>query len=429
MPAPKTEKEIRGFLGRLQYISRFIARLTDICEPIFRLLRKNQPTIWNDDCQFAFEKIKEYLLSPPILVPPTPGRPLLLYLSVSDMALGCMLAQIDDLGKERAIYYLSKRMLEYEMKYVMIEHLCLALVWATRRLRHYMTEYSVHLISRLDPLRYLFDRPALTGRLMRWLVLLTEFDIQYVSQKSIKGSIVADHLASLPTSEDRPVDDDFPDEEFVAMTSLSGWCMYFDGAANQSGYGIGVLLVSPQGDHIPRQIQEDWKTRDVKLRPYHAYLELLVARFADLRYVHLPRAQNRFADALATLASSVDIPIDVVIRPLLIESRSGTYPEVATTKDRRALRHLATRFVICGDTLYRRSADDYFTKWVEAASYARLTSARVASFIRSHIICRYGVPHELISDRGVHFRAEVDTLLQELDYPDEQHFTHLEVYF
>ena len=49
---------------------------------------------------------------------------------------------------------------------------------------------------------------------------------------------------------------------------------------------------------------------------------------------------------------------------------------------------------------------------MEATSYARLTSARVASFIRSHIICRYGVPHELISDRGVHFRAEVDTLLQ-----------------
>ena len=167
MPAPKTKKEIRGFLGRLQYISRFIARLTDICELIFRFLRKNQPTVWNDDCQLAFEKIKGYLLSPPVLVPPTPGRPLLLYLSVSDMALGCMLAEIDDSRKERAIYYLSKRMLEYDVKYVMIERLCLALVWDTRRLRHYMIEYSVHLISRLDPLRYLFDRLALTGRLMR----------------------------------------------------------------------------------------------------------------------------------------------------------------------------------------------------------------------------------------------------------------------
>ena len=114
-------------------------------------------------------------------MPCIPGHPLLLYFSVSDMALGCMLAQLDDSGKERAIYYLSKRMLEYEYGYIMIEHLCLALVWAIRRLRHYVIEYSILLVSRLDPLRYLFDRPILTGRLMRWLVLLIEFDIQYVT--------------------------------------------------------------------------------------------------------------------------------------------------------------------------------------------------------------------------------------------------------
>ncbi|RVW64712.1 hypothetical protein CK203_058022 [Vitis vinifera] len=101
--APRTEREVIGFLGRLQYISRFIARLTDICEPIFRLLRKSQPTVWDDQCQRAFERIREYLLSPPVLAPPTPGRPLLLYLSVSDVALGCMLAQLDDSGKDRAI--------------------------------------------------------------------------------------------------------------------------------------------------------------------------------------------------------------------------------------------------------------------------------------------------------------------------------------
>ena len=54
---------------------------------------------------------------------------------------------------------------------------------------------------------------------------------------------------------------------------------------------------------------------------------------------------------------------------------------------------------------------DYFTKWVEATSYAGLTTARVVKFIRLHIIYRYGVPHELISDRGVHFRVEVDILV------------------
>ena len=158
-----------------------------------------------------------------------------------------MLAKLDDLGKERAIYYMSKRMLEYKCKYIMIEHLCLALVWATRRLRHYVTEYSILLVSQLDPLRYLFDIPVLTGRLMRWLVLLIEFDIQYVTQKSVKGSIVANHLASLPVSDDRPINDDFPNENFVSITSIIGWRLYFDGAANQSefGIGIGISLISP----------------------------------------------------------------------------------------------------------------------------------------------------------------------------------------
>ena len=67
MPVQKTEKDVRGFIGKLQYISRFIAKLTMICDPIFKLLRKNQLGEWNEECQKIFEKIKEYLTSPPML--------------------------------------------------------------------------------------------------------------------------------------------------------------------------------------------------------------------------------------------------------------------------------------------------------------------------------------------------------------------------
>ena len=83
--------------------------------------------------------LESIFFPPPVLVPPMPGRPLLLYLLVSDIALGCMLAQLDDSGRERAIYYPSKRMLEYETRYIMIECFFLALVWATWRFRHHMT--------------------------------------------------------------------------------------------------------------------------------------------------------------------------------------------------------------------------------------------------------------------------------------------------
>ncbi|RVW92945.1 hypothetical protein CK203_032766 [Vitis vinifera] len=149
---------------------------------------------------------------------------------------------------------------------------------------------------------------------MRWLVLLTEFDIHYVTQKSIRGSIVADHLASLPVSDARAIDDDFPDEDVAAVTSLS-----------ETALELGIRQMEVFGDSnlVLRQIQGEWKTRDVKLKPYHAYLELLVGRFDDLRYTHLPRAQNQFVDALATLASMIDIPVDATVRPLLIESRSA----------------------------------------------------------------------------------------------------------
>ena len=92
MKPPRTEKEIRGFLGRIQYISKFIAQLTLTCDPIFRLLKKEVPTIWNEQCQEAFKKIKSYLMKPPILVPSVPEKPFLLYLTTIDIAMGALLA-------------------------------------------------------------------------------------------------------------------------------------------------------------------------------------------------------------------------------------------------------------------------------------------------------------------------------------------------
>ncbi|RVW66312.1 hypothetical protein CK203_066367 [Vitis vinifera] len=159
--------------------------------PVSRL-RKRSGVFWASYSilVIAFEKIEEYLLFPPVLVPPMLGCPLLLYFSISDMALGCMLAQLDDFEKERDIYYLSKKMLEYEMRYVMIERFCLALVWATRRLRYYMTEYSVCLISRLDPLRGQDDLPWYH----EFISFLDLAHTQRLPQPRIKGHLR--HLAA-----------------------------------------------------------------------------------------------------------------------------------------------------------------------------------------------------------------------------------------
>jgi hypothetical protein len=124
MPAPKTKKEVRSFLGRLNYIARFISQLTVTCKPIFRLLRKKNPGVWDNDCLEAFDKIKRYLQNPPLLVSPTPGRPLILYLTVTETAMGCVLGQHDESGRtKQAIYYLSKKFNDCESRYTTIERL------------------------------------------------------------------------------------------------------------------------------------------------------------------------------------------------------------------------------------------------------------------------------------------------------------------
>ena len=111
--------------------------------------------MWNEQCQEAFEKIKSYLIKPPILVPPIPAKPLLLYLSTTNTAMGALLAQyLKETRKENAIYYINKKMLPYEEKYSPLEKTCIALVWATRKLKHYMLAYKVLLIARMDPLKY-----------------------------------------------------------------------------------------------------------------------------------------------------------------------------------------------------------------------------------------------------------------------------------
>lgn len=90
-----------------------MSHLTATCELIFKLLRKNQSIVWNDDCQVEFDKIKKYLQEPPILIPPVPGRPLTKYLTVLDESMGCVLGQHDDTSKkEHTIYYLGKKFLD-----------------------------------------------------------------------------------------------------------------------------------------------------------------------------------------------------------------------------------------------------------------------------------------------------------------------------
>ena len=90
------------------------------------------------------------------------------------------------------------------------------------------------IISRVNPLQYLMTRPTLSGRLARWSMILSQFDITFVPSKAIKGQALADFLAAHPLPADSPLNDDLPDEPVMSLegTTLRRWELYFDGASS-----------------------------------------------------------------------------------------------------------------------------------------------------------------------------------------------------
>jgi len=136
MPVLKTEKQVRSFFVRINYIARFIVQLTSTCNPLFKLLKKDMKIEWIDESQAAFDMFKRYLLNLPILVPLTPDHPLILYIAVQEAPMGYMLSQLNELDqKEKVIYYLSKKFTSCEINYITIEKTCCALAWALRKLQ------------------------------------------------------------------------------------------------------------------------------------------------------------------------------------------------------------------------------------------------------------------------------------------------------
>ncbi|XP_050916212.1 uncharacterized protein LOC127131333 [Lathyrus oleraceus] len=191
-----------------------------------------------------------------------------MYLTVLDESMGYVFGQHDDIGKkEHAIYYLNKKFTKCETQYSLLEKTCYALTWAARRLRQYMICHTTLLISKMDPIKYIFEKPAVTGKIARWQMLLTEYDIPYVTQKVIKGSVLSDYLSHLPVEGYQPLRFDFPDEDIMFIRGFtmpgfevspkegpepgSRWTLMFDGASNARGHGIGVVITSPTGFHIP----------------------------------------------------------------------------------------------------------------------------------------------------------------------------------
>ncbi|XP_070010019.1 uncharacterized protein [Nicotiana sylvestris] len=238
-----------------------------------------------------------------------------------------------------------------------------------------------------------------TRRLAKWQILLTEFDIVYITRTAIKAQALENHLVENNVDvEYQPLSTYFPDEEVNSVEVISedtnAWKMFFDGAVNAKDVGIGAILISPTGQHYPATTQL-WFFCTNNTAEYEAcimgmimaidqdveelqHVEDLSKRFKSVEFRYIPRFHNELADALAILASMLPYPGNVHIDPLEIQIRerhgycnvveietyvqpwyhdikrflkTKEYLEQASGDQKRTIRRLDSGFFLSGEVL------------------------------------------------------------------------------
>jgi len=277
--------------------------------------------------------LKEYLASPPVLCKPKLGTPLRLYFAGTEKVISSVLLQEQN-QVQKPIYFVSKVLQGPEVRYQVIEKVALAVVFSARRLRHYFQSFTVIVMTDL-PIRKVLQKPYVAGRMVRWAVELSEFDVQYEPRGSIKGQIYADFVVELSSSATHHEGTSFR------------WVLFVDGSFNQQGSGAGVILEGPKGLLIEqalrfafkvsnnqakyealitrmllvkemgvkgllaksdsflvtRQVTREYQDKDPQMAAYLEYVQVLKETFEVFKLVHVPREQNAQAYSLAKLAS------------------------------------------------------------------------------------------------------------------------------
>jgi ribonuclease HI len=352
MRPPTSHKELKSFLGRLSYIRRFIPGLAAVTSTFSRLLKKGVSFNWSAECQEAFERIQAIMTKLPTVCAPIAGKPLRLYLASNSQAIGALVAQENGQGVEQPVYYVSRGLKDTETRYSVAERACLALVYASQRLRHYFLAHKIQLMTKSHPIRSLLQRPVLSGRLAQWLLQLSQYEISTETPTAIKSQAIADLLAQFPGEDGSVISQEVPGEVGGALLvgmADSIWTLNFDGSSTSVSSGAGVVLTREGGETIAKsfklnfpcsnnaseyeayitglaiahemgikhlrvigdsnlivcQAKGEFSLKEPSLAPYRALAQKLEGKFSTFEVTHALRSENRYADALAALGSQV----------------------------------------------------------------------------------------------------------------------------
>ncbi|XP_026417452.1 uncharacterized protein LOC113312935 [Papaver somniferum] len=276
MSSPKNLKEVQNLNGSLAALGRFIARSSDKCKHFFNILKKGSKFAWTAECEEAFQKIKEYLATIPILQKPDPDEVLALYIAATEDAVSVVLVKTN-MKVEQSIYYVSKTLNPAERNYTKIEQLILAFVWETQKMKTYFLTLYVRVPCKA-PLKAVLKSAGKVGRIAKWNTHLDQFNIIHEIQTAQKSQVLAD----LPLDSDEEVKDIPEAEEDVKdpvdvlePSSQRIWEVFVDGSRNREGAGIGIVITAPAGDRVVHALRLEFKGHTNNIVEYEAVVHAL----------------------------------------------------------------------------------------------------------------------------------------------------------
>ncbi|KAK1421773.1 hypothetical protein QVD17_24388 [Tagetes erecta] len=436
LPPPTNVKSVRSFLGHAGFYRRFIRDFSKITRPMTRLLEKDIPYVFDAECLRAFEFLKDQLTSAPILIAPDWSLPFELMCDASDFAVGAVLGQRKD-KHFHPIYYASKTLNDAQENYTTTEKELLAVVFAFDKFRSYLVLSKTVVYTDHQAVRYLFAKKDAKPRLIRWILLLSEFDVEIKDKKGAEN-VAADHLSRLedPSRDEifeENIGDTFPHESLMYVKAEDQGLPWFSDLANYLSEGKVVTGMSSQqrkkffadanhyiwdapylfrlgADRVFRRCVSAEEGREILKHchegltgghhgPSYTAKKVLDAGFYWPTVFKDAHDLVRSCDACqrtGNISSKNEMPQNPI--------------QVVEVFDVWGIDFMGP-FPSSRGHRYILVAIDYVSKWVEAQALTTNDARVVVAFLR-RLFSRFGTPKALISDRGTHFcNAQMERVL------------------
>lgn len=433
-PIPETLKEVQRFLGMAGWYHRFIPQFSEKAAPLHALKQKNVTWKWTEQCQQAFDTIKQDLIQAPILATPDATKSFRVQTDASDVGLGAVLTQETD-GEEHVIAYASRLLRGAEKAYSVSEKECLAVVWAVEKWRHYLEGRSFEVVTDHAALTWAFQHPKPSSRLIRWTIRLQGFHFTVKYRKG-QCNVVPDVLSRSPmVSEDTLL-------IATAIKTHSPLCnlpIDLSQIAMAQSKDVEIQeLITKAGKQttldltrVHYVVENGFLFRSVPDGKKGQKLQLIIPsalRQSFLQYAHDNPLSGHFGrlKTLLRLLETVYWPsIRSDVWQYCKECQTCQKYKPSTTKAAGLLQNtpvVEPGFMLGIDLMgpfpkssrqneYLLVIVDYFTKWVELFPLRSARAPHISKILIDEIFTRWGTPAYLVSDRGTQFTSHLLNLV------------------